>query len=218
VQEIYADQRRDAGTAFGFALGQARTLLTARRPAFIVLSLAHEAQDIGLPYGAGIAHFGLAPEAMVIGRVETLTELFWALEEAIACRAVAAVIADVAGTPKTLDFTVSRRLSLRAASSGAAVFMLRYGLEREATAAQLRWHIAPEPSAPQIFDARAPGAPRLRATLEKGRHAREAISLLVDWTGHGFAVVDTTGARDAAVTAPSRALPAALGYRLSQAG
>ena len=218
LEEIYSDDRRNSAAALGFALGQAQQLFSPQRPALIILGLMHEAQDAGVPYGAGLAHFGVDPDAVVIGRVETIVELLWALEEAVACRAVAAVIADVAGCPKALDFTASRRISMRAVAAGTSVFMLRYGREREASAAHLRWRLDPEPSIAPAFDDRAPGAPRLKAILEKGRSAREAIELVVEWTDHGFVVVDRSGARDAAGAAPSGAVPAALGYRLSQAG
>src|SRR6185312_16657122 len=113
LQEVFADEQRDGGAAFGFALGLARPLLTESRPALLFLQLAHQGQDVGLPYGPGLEGFGLPAARLVIARLETVVELLWAAEEAIACRAVAAVIVEVLGTPKALDFTVSRRLSLR---------------------------------------------------------------------------------------------------------
>ena len=57
----------------------------------------------------------------------TTVELLWAVEEAIACKAVAAVIADVGHEAKVLDFTATRRLSLRSSSGGSSVFLIRYG-------------------------------------------------------------------------------------------
>ena len=217
LHEIFSDDRRGASPALAFALGQARPLLKGRRSAIVVLGLKHEAQDIGFPYGAGFAHFGVDPDAVVIGIVETLPELLWAIEEAVGCSAVAAVVADVAGTPAARDFTVSRRMSLRAAASGTSVFMLRYGLEREVTAAQLRWRLGPMLSTAPPFDDRAVGDPRFRAVLEKGRLAREGLELLLEWTSNGFVVVDDTGTRAAQRPAPHGAEPAALGHRLSKA-
>jgi protein ImuA len=227
LHEIYADERRDGGAAFGFGLGMARGLITATRPAILFMQLAHEAQDVGLPYGAGLRHFGIEPETLIIGRMTSLTELLWAMEEAIACRAVAAVVADVAGHPKGLDFTVSRRLSLRAAGAGTSVFMLRYGREREASAARLRWQVTGAPSQAPKFDARAPGGARWHVVLEKGRLQQRAvetgIEFLVDWTRNGFSPAFTMGedsgeGRTYPRPAPYGALPAALGDRLSEAG
>jgi protein ImuA len=222
LHEVYADEQRQAGIALGFAFGMARQLITPARPALLLLQLRHEAQDTGLPYGPGFEGFGIATGQLVMGRMASLTELLWAAEEAIACRAIAGVVAEVLGAPKALDFTVSRRLSLRAASGGASVFLLRYGVERQATAAKLRWRVAPAMSQPPPFDARAPGPPRWRITLEKGRlggtTAEAGGEVLVDWTEHGFAPADSsTGGRDVPRPAALGAAPAALGDRLSQA-
>jgi protein ImuA len=224
LHEVYADEPRNGGAALGFALGLAKGLLTPERPALLMLQLAHAAQDLGLPYGAGLSGFGIAPEALLLGRLANLPELLWAIEEAIACRAIAAVIAEVPGEPKALDFTASRRLSLRAASGGASVLLLRHGQTREASAARLRWRVTPAPSLPPPFDAAAPGSPRWRVTLEKGglpQRAAGGNTILVDWTEHGFAPAVDDSAEDTRALprpAPSGALPAALGDRLSQAG
>jgi protein ImuA len=226
LHEIYADSRRDAAASLGFALGQARGLLTPQRRALIVVQLMHETQDMGVPYGPGLKSFGVEPDTVVLGRVANITEFLWAIEEAVTCQAVAAVIADVAGHHKALDFTASRRLSLRAASTGASMFLLRYGLEREATAARLRWHMAPVLSAETMFDARAPAGPRFRILLEKGRLAGDrrsaGIDLLVDWTKDGFVMVGSSTerrrVRRQAGAPVSGALSAALGDRLPKAG
>jgi len=225
LHEVYADEQRNGSAALGFALGLAKGLLTPERPALLMLQLAHAAQDLGLPYGAGLSGFGIDPEALLLGRLANLPELLWAIEEAIACRAIAAVIAEVLGEPKALDFTASRRLSLRAASGGASVLLLRHGQTREASAARLRWSVTPALSLPPPFDAAAPGPPRWQVTLEKGglpqRAAAGGNTILVDWTEHGFApAVDDTADHTEALPrpAPSGAAPAALGDRLSQAG
>jgi len=225
LHEVFADTGRDAGSAFGFTLGLVRTLLSARRPALLLLQLTHQAQDLGVPYPAALQGFGIDPDRIVFGRLESPTDLLWAIEEAIGCPAVAAVIADIGPEVKALDFTASRRLSLRAAAGGSSVFLLRTGLEREATAARLRWRVVPQPSAAPPFDARAPGPPRWQIELEKGRlgSRRDPKAWLVDWTENGFAIVAPergVGARTAAGVRPPLpgALPAALGDRLSQAG
>jgi len=226
LSEVFADSIANAGAALGFALGQARSMLGAAHPGLLVLQLKSDVQEMGLPYGLGLRAYGLESSAFVLIRTDTIVELLWAMEEAIACRAVGAVIADIAYPHKALDFTASRRLALRAAGSGAAVFIVRYGREREASAAKFRWKITPQPSRPPPFDDKAPGAPRWRVTLEKGRLGRhrkatpEGEVFLVDWTENGFVLADidsSTGAR-APLAAPLHgAQPAALGDRLSQA-
>lgn len=232
VHEIFADETRSAGAALGFALGLSRQQVMGERQGVLYLQLAGEAQETGLPYGLGLTRFGFDARQLVLGRIANVAEMLWALEEAIACRAVAAVVADFATHPKALDFTVSRRLGLRSAASGTSVLLLRYGREREASAARLRWRVAPAVSAGMPFDPQAPGPPRFRVGIEKrrlgGRSQRaEGQELLVEWTENGFvpiapALEPALEPRHPAVrprhgTALPRAVPAALGNRLSQA-
>jgi protein ImuA len=224
LHEVFADEHRQSGTALGFTLGLARALLTQNRQALIYLQLSAEAQEIGLPYGIGFSRFGLTPDTLVIGRIGTVPELLWALEESLACRAVAGVIVDLASHPKALDFTASRRISMRAAAAGTSAFLIRYGTGREASAARLRWHVKPGVSAGQPFDASAPGQPRFTIEIEKLRlgEARqtEQHHLTVDWTENGFVSVDPLKRPLAPLrrpASPSRPQPAALGDRLSQA-
>ncbi|MDB5621641.1 MAG: hypothetical protein JWR39_204 [Devosia sp.] len=220
--EIFADERRNSGAVLGFALGQARSLLGGARQAVVYLQMLAEAQEMGLPYGSGLQVFGLDAAALVLIRPANMVELLWAAEEALGCRAVAAVVAEVAGQPKILDFTASRRLSMRAQSGGASVFLLRYGRWRESSAAHLRWHVAPVLSAPTPFDARAPGASRWSARLEKGAVGQSHRGeWMLEWTENGFQAQQTAGAGwDAnAHDAPlPDALSARLGHRLPQAG
>jgi protein ImuA len=221
VHEIFADQIRDNGAALGFALGQALGLLSVERPALLVLQLTRDGLDIGVPYGAGLKSFGIEPDNVVIGRMEDPADLLWAMEEAIVCRAVAAVIADIATPMKALDFTASRRLNLRSVAAGSSTFIVRYGRGREASAAHFRWRVLPASSAPSPFDARAPSGARWHVQLEKGRlgSRRDAVKWILDWTGNGFATVEPQGdaTRPAGDTALPGAHPAALGDRLSQA-
>lgn len=219
LQEIFTDERRHAGAVLGFALAQAKSLISARRRAVIYVQLVKDSQEMGLPYGPGLVSFGFDPDALVLVRAGTMAELLWAAEEAIACQAVAAVVADIAGHQKILDFTASRRLSLRAASAGSTLFLLRYGTGREASAAHLRWRLTPTMSARKRFDPLAPGAPRWRAQLEKGILLKQQTEWLLGWTHDGFKTLDAAG-RPAEGTAPdaplSGALSAQLANRLSQ--
>ncbi|WP_417307734.1 ImuA family protein [Devosia sp.] len=225
LHEVFADEPRASGASLGFALGLARPLLESGRRALLYLQLTEDVQEFGMPYGLGLATFGLDPDHLVICRVNTLPECLWAMEEAIACRAVAAVIADIPGQPKALDFTVSRRLGMRTAAAGTSAFLLRYGRAREASAARLRWQVTPIPSAGQRFDAAAPGPPRFAVSIEKHRlgsasKRAEGQRLTLDWTADGFVAVtpDQPAARPHQPAASPRPQPAALGDRLSQTG
>ncbi len=230
LSEVFATGTRDAGAGFGFCLLQARGLLTPERRAVLFLQMHNEAQETGLPYGPGLLRFGFDPEMLAVVRTDTAAELLWAMEEAAGCNGVAAVIGDFARDYKPLDFTASRRLGLRAETSGTALFVLRYGVAREASAATFRWHVAAMPSAAEGFDARAPGAARYKVTLEKGgrrpgtggagrRDASGRDFWLLRWTENGL-VADIAdkrhGAGTSGRTALSGANAAGLGHRLPQ--
>jgi protein ImuA len=224
MHEIHAEATRTGAAALGFALGQAQALLRPERPAVLFMQLAHESRELGRPYGAGIAAFGFDPHRLVFVAVKTVAELLWAMEEALGCKAVAAVIADLGGEPKAFDFTASRRLAMRAASGGASLFVLRYDARREASAAPLRWRITPAASSEVCFDPQAPGEARWQVTLERNRlgltgKTHEA-SWLVSWK-NGFELAGNrkqppAGRVAGATAALSGAVPAVLGRRLQQ--
>ena len=186
LSEIFADAPRDAGPAFGFALHQAQGLIAPERPAVLFLQMRGEAQETGLPYGPGLFGFGFDPDALAVVRTDTIAELLWAMEEAAGCGSVAAVIGDSVRTHKQLDFTASRRLSLRAENFGVALMLMRTGTEREASAATFRFHAAAAQSAEAAFDTRAPGASRIRIVLEKGARRLGTQSTGQDAYGRNF--------------------------------
>ena len=219
VQEVFTDTVRNGGASLGFALGQGRKLLSARRPALIYLQLVRDGQFFGLPYGPGLVSFGFDPASLVLVRAADMGELLWTAEEALCCGAVAAIVADIGAVPAPLDFTASRRLSLRAGESGTSLFLLRYGTGREASAAHLRWHLTPQRSARHGFDAKAPGAARWQVRLERGTTIKRQGEWLLEWTENGFATLPARSGSThdpRAATAFSRAVPAALADRLSQ--
>jgi protein ImuA len=220
LQEIFTDDRRNAGASLGFALGQARGLLSPKRLAVIYVQLADEAQKLGLPYGPGLLSFGFDPQAMILVRAASIAELLWVAEEAISCRAVAAVVGDVGSHSKLLDFTASRRLSLRAAEAGSTMFLLRYGTGREASAAQLRWHLLPRDSGHKAYDDRAPGGARWLVRLERGSLIKQHAEWVLGWTENGFSSFTPRSDPDVRInqSAPFHgAVPSQLGHRLSEA-
>lgn len=218
-QEIFTDSARNGGASFGFALGQSKTLLTPRRPVILYLQLFADSQLFGLPYGPGLFGREFDPSCLIMVRPRTMAELLWVAEEALSCRAVAGVLADIGGAPKLLDFTASRRLAMRAAENGTSLFLLRYGTAREASAAHLRWHLAPQRSARQDFDPGAPGAARWRLILERGTTIKRPGAWFLEWTKNGFATLPAGPhgePRPRTQPALPGALPAALANGLSQ--
>ncbi len=219
LQEMFTDEQRNSGALLGFALGQARGLINSQRPALVYLQLAGEAQKLGLPYGPGLLSFGLDPDRMVLVRVASMAEMLWAAEESLACRAVAAIVADIGTHSKLLDFTASRRLSMRSAATGGSIFLLRYGLGRQTSAAHLRWRLSPLLSASPPYDSQAPGPPRWRAELERGTLIKHQATWLLGWTDDGFATFELERPADERLprgTALPNAVSTQLADRLSQ--
>lgn len=214
VHEVWAENLRDAGAGLGFALGLVRPLLTPARPAIVWLQRQFEAAETGLAYGAGLAVLGIEPDAIVIGRMKQTGELLWAAEEALGCAGVAAVIADIAGYPRALDFTATRRLALRAARTGVSVVLVRYGPEKPASAAFMRWQVSPAPSGKQVFDDRLVGAARFAVSLERSGSGIRG-NWLLEWQDDGFGEIDTDAERSAREAASGAVVPV-LGHRLSR--
>jgi protein ImuA len=219
LQEVFTDALRNGGASLGFALGQARTLLTPKRVAILYLQLEKDGQTFGLPYGPGLKSFGFDPDQLILVRATDMRDLLWVAEESLACRAVAGIVADIGAHPEPLDFTASRRLSLRTAESGTSLFLLRYGTERQASASHLRWRLTPYRSGRRAFDEKAPGPPRWHLELEKGMATLRNMNWVLEWTENGFKpLTDWKDSTSRPVARPSvpGAVPALLGNGLSQ--
>jgi len=96
-------------------------------------------------------------------------DALFALEEGVRCRELACVIGEIAGNPRALDFTASRRLTLAAERHGVALVLVRLDAARDLSSARMRWQAAAAPSLPPRWNAQAPGAPAWRAGLFRAR-------------------------------------------------
>lgn len=100
---------------------------------------------------------------------ERCEDVLFALEEGLRCREIAAVIGEIAGNPRALDFTASRRLSLATERHGVPLWLVRIDAARDLSSARLRWDVRAAPSASPRWNAAAPGAPAWRAELFRAR-------------------------------------------------
>jgi protein ImuA len=96
-------------------------------------------------------------------------DLLFALEEGVRCRDLAFVIGELAGNPKALDFTASRRLSLAAEKHGVPLALVRLDAARDLSSARMRWQVRSAPSPAPRWNAFAPGEPRWHAELFRAR-------------------------------------------------
>jgi protein ImuA len=99
----------------------------------------------------------------------TPEDALFALEEGLKCRDLACVIGEIAGNPRALSFTASRRLSLTAERHAVALWLVRLDAEPDLSSARMRWRVRPAPSLPPRWNATAPGAANWQAELFRAR-------------------------------------------------
>jgi protein ImuA len=96
-------------------------------------------------------------------------DALFALEEGIRCRDLLCVIGEIAGNPRALDFTASRRLTLAAEKYGVPLLLVRHDAARDLSSARMRWQARAAPSLPPRWNAAAPGSPAWHAELFRAR-------------------------------------------------
>ena len=96
-------------------------------------------------------------------------DALWAMEEGLRCAALSAVIGEIWGDPRALDFTATRRLAVAAERSGTPCWLVRLGGHANLSGARMRWRIASAPSLPNPLDPRASGTPAWDAELFRAR-------------------------------------------------
>jgi protein ImuA len=121
----------------------------------------------GRPYRPGL------PEALRARLVHVLAEkpedALFALEEGLRCRDFAGVIGELAGNPKALDFTASRRLSLAAEAHGVPLYLVRLDAAADLSSARMRWNVRSAPSPRPCWNREAPGSAAWHAELFRAR-------------------------------------------------
>jgi protein ImuA len=172
--EIAAAGESGVAAATQFAL----TLASRAQGSRALLWVAEEMAlgESGAPHGPGLDELGLAPERLVTVAVAKPRDVLWAMEEALRCRAVGAVIGEVRSAAR-LDLLASRRLSLAAGQRDVCAFLLRAAPGTDASAAATRWIVA---TAPSRANAAGPGPPRLVVHLTRNRRGPVG-SWILEW-------------------------------------
>lgn len=135
----------------------------------------------GRPYRPGLPEELRARVIHVAAR--SPEDVLFALEEGLRCRDLACVIGELAGNPKALGLTASRRLSLAAERHGVPLFLVRHDARRDLSSARMRWEVRSAPSPQPRWNPAAPGAPAWRAELFRARAHTEGQWILHD-DGH----------------------------------
>jgi protein ImuA len=199
LHELIADSHHDAGAVTDFCIAILVRLLKIRarsRDRMILWCLQNRATDAGGLYPPGLSHLGLDPARLLAVRATHDADALWVMEEALRCRALAAVVGEVG----TAGLTASRRLQLAAETSGVTALLLRPASNLlDPSAATTRWRLAAAPSKPRGWAAELgePGTVCWRAALFRCRGGAPG-NWLMEWC-------DETG--DLALAAPVRDRP-----------
>ncbi|MFL6760165.1 MAG: ImuA family protein [Sphingomonas sp.] len=158
LSELFAVHPRDGGWA-GFLLAQ----LDRSKPLLWV-------QDRMAILESGRVHPpGLPTQDLIHVETRDARDALWAMEEGVRCSCLSAVIGEIWGDPRTLDFTATRRLAVAAERSGTPCWLVRLGGTANLSGARMRWRIASAPSLINDLDPRAPGMPAWDAELFRAR-------------------------------------------------
>ena len=125
--------------------------------------------------------FGIAADRIIFLDLSREKEALWAIEEALQCDALSAVVGELS----ELGFTESRRLQLAVEQSRVTGFIHRYRPRNQnAIATASRWCIKPLSSG-HADGLPGLGKPRWQVQLLKVRNGRPGAWPL-EWTGSGF--------------------------------
>jgi protein ImuA len=196
IHEIGPAAPRDGGAATGFAVAFA-VLALHRGGQAVWIRPDFAAAEAGELYGPGLAAMGLSLARLVILKVPRLRDALWAMEEALQCRAVSAVVTELMGDDA--DLTATRRLALAAGAGGGLGLLLRHQTNREPNAAMTRWEVASSSGESDGFGGLA--RPTFAVSLVKNRHGQTGQWRL-SWDHHERVFVP-------ALTALSRPVAAA---------
>lgn len=173
VHELAETRFGDFAALTGFACA---ALSEAPPRSVLWVAQAQFEREFGLPRQEAIGQFWKGDVACLFVSPRRLDEVLWTVEEGVASGAVSLVVAELGGA----DFTATRRLTLASKARGVPVVALMPYSRQGVTAAEARWRIAPKASAPNRYDANAPGRTRWRAVLERSRSAPEKAGTQYD--------------------------------------
>jgi protein ImuA len=187
-----------AATGFALALAALAGKDAGRETLFVQTDLARF--ESGAPYGIGLDLFGLPARRLLLLRARRPIDALFAMEEALKCRGLAGVIAEL--PDDSADLTATRRLSLAARTHDGFGLLLRHRSTSMPSAAMTRWEVAAAAGARDAYG--GIGATAFQLSLVKNRRG-PCGGFRVAWSHHELAFV---AADPVAVAAPVADRPA----------
>lgn len=169
--EMFASSRDAAGAGLALALARDALRMETPDPAadtpdqrpFLWVQDKAALRLSGRPYLPGLP--AQVRHRLIHVAATTPEDALFALEEGLRCRDLAFVIGEIAGNPRTLDFTASRRLGLAAQKHGLPLWLVRLDARHDLGAARMRWRVEAAPSPASRWNTHAPGAATWKADL-----------------------------------------------------
>ena len=156
-----ADEASGAGAALALALDQADPQ-HAERPWLWVQDKAARRLG-GRPFRPGLP--AALRHRLIHVAADKPEDALFALEEGLRCRDLAFVVGEIAGNPRALGLTASRRLSLATQKHGTPLWLVRLDAKRDLGSARMRWDVRSAPSLQPQWNAAAPGLAAWEAEL-----------------------------------------------------
>jgi protein ImuA len=201
-EEIFAPADEASGAAVALALAcDAAAAAPDLRPWLWVQDKAARRLG-GRPYRPGLP--AQLRHRLIHVAGDTPEDTLFALEEGVRCRDLAFVVGEIAGNPKALDLTASRRLSLTAEKHGVPLWLVRLGAARDLGSARLRWEVRSAPSPRPEWNSYAPGQPAWEAELFRA-HTYQPGRWRLEESGAGLSAWASTSSARADVEAKNQA-------------
>lgn len=179
VHEFLSTSEEQASSTIGFITGLLSSLMGRVGTAMWISS------NRSL-FPPALKAFGVQPDRLIIADLKNEKDLLPAMEEALKCGALTAVIGEV----QEISFTASRRLQLAVEESQVTGFIVRRNCRKiNTTACVSRWRITPLPSE-CLEDLPGLGFPQWKAELLRIRNGRPG-TWNITWMNGRFKVISS---------------------------
>ena len=174
VHEFLCAAKEDAAATDGFIAGLLSALM---RGSGVILWISSRRTL----FPPALKSFGVEPDRIIFVDLQKESEVLWAMEEALKCCGLAAVVGEL----QEISFTASRRLQLAVEQSRVTGFILRHQpIKTNVTACVTRWKIRSIPSELND-DLPGIGFPRLKVELLKVRNGKPG-TWDIEWVAGRF--------------------------------
>lgn len=159
IHEFIADTSEDGAAASGFLSGLISSVSASDSYMLWIVKTLNV-------FPPSLKIFGLNPDRIIFIELPKTKEALWAMEEALRCKGLTAVVCEVSDP----DLTATRRIQIAVEKSGVTGFLLRMNPKKTgSTACVTRWHVKPLPS--HLEDGlQGVGFPRWQVDLVKVRN------------------------------------------------